>query len=177
MVATLICPTSCGFVWVAALEIVRETTKTLRRENREGTAKFRARSMQECYKRFNKVFEDRSEQFAVVFSNFRRKYQLSENCLAAGIRERRTRSKSILKNSVFKTGRKCHLRYKLNIPLQTAKDAIIAILKFRHYFRWRWTSLWGWQKRIHFSWLAKRRRSSHARQEKPKKLHGLCITK
>ena len=85
MVAPLICPMSCGFARVAALEIVRETTKTLRREYGEGTSKFRAWSIPECYKRFNKVFEDRSEQFAVVFSNFRRKYQLSENCLAAGI--------------------------------------------------------------------------------------------
>ena len=73
MVATLICPTSCGFARVAALEIVRETTKTLRRENGEGTAKFRARSMQECYKRFNKVFEDRSEQFAIEFLKFQKK--------------------------------------------------------------------------------------------------------
>ena len=109
MIANLICPTSCGFARVAALEIVRETSKTLRRENGEGTAKFRARSMQECYKRFKTVFEDRSEQFAVEFLKFRRKYQLSEKCLAAGNRERRTKRKSMLKNSVFKTGRKCHL--------------------------------------------------------------------
>lgn len=47
MVATLICPTSCGFSRVAAFTIVRKTTETLYRENEEGMAKFKARSMQE----------------------------------------------------------------------------------------------------------------------------------
>ena len=47
MVATLICPTSCGFSRVAALTIVRKTTETLYRENEGGMAKFKAHSMQE----------------------------------------------------------------------------------------------------------------------------------
>lgn len=73
MVATLICPTSCGFARTAALEIVKETTKTFRRENGEGTAKFRARSMQECYKRFNETSKERSEEFAIDFLKFQKK--------------------------------------------------------------------------------------------------------
>lgn len=73
MVATLICPTSCGFARVAALEIVRETTRTLQRENGEGTAKFRARLMQECYKQFEEAFEDRAEEFSIEFLKFQKK--------------------------------------------------------------------------------------------------------
>lgn len=73
MVATLICPTSCGFARVAALEIVRETTKTFKRENGEGTAKFKARLMQECYRQFNEVFKDRAEDFAIEFLKFQKK--------------------------------------------------------------------------------------------------------
>lgn len=73
MVATIISPTSCSFARTAALEIVKETTQTFRRENREGTAKFRAHSMQECYKQFNEVFKDRSEEFAIDFSKFQKK--------------------------------------------------------------------------------------------------------
>ena len=53
MVATIICLTSCGLSRVAALTIVRKTTETLYRENGEGMAKFKARSMQECYKQYN----------------------------------------------------------------------------------------------------------------------------
>ena len=73
MVATLICPTSCGFVRTAALEIVKETTQTFRWENGEGTAKFRACLMPECYKRFNEIFKERSEEFAIDFLKFQKK--------------------------------------------------------------------------------------------------------
>jgi len=73
MVATLICLTSCGFAWTAALEKVKETTQTFRRENGEGTAKFRAPSMQECYKQFNEIFKERSEEFAIDFLKFQKK--------------------------------------------------------------------------------------------------------
>ena len=55
---------------VAALEIVIETTKTFSREPGEGTAKLRARSMQQCYKQFNEVFKDRSEEFAIKFLKY-----------------------------------------------------------------------------------------------------------
>ena len=73
MVTTLIRPTSCGFARTAALEIVKETTQTFRQENGEVTAKFKARSMQECYKRFNEIFKDRSEEFTIDFPKFQKK--------------------------------------------------------------------------------------------------------
>ena len=73
MVATLICPTSCGFARVAAFEIVRETTRTLQRENGEGTTKLRARLMQECYKQFEEAFKDRAEEFSIEFLKLQKK--------------------------------------------------------------------------------------------------------
>lgn len=42
----------------------------------------------------------------LIFRNFKRKFQLSEICLAAGIQKGRTRRKGIWKHSVSKTGTK-----------------------------------------------------------------------
>lgn len=103
MVATLICPTSCGFARMAALEIVKEKTQTFRQENGEGTAKFRACSMQECYKRFNESFQG----VCYCFSEISKENTSSLRYIQPLESEKERREgKGTWQHSLFKTGTK-----------------------------------------------------------------------
>lgn len=80
-------------------------------------------------------------------------------------------------NSVWITGSNWRSWKKVNILLQTAKDAVIAMPKFKLYFQSGQISFREEQNRIHFSLLEKNWRSSHARQGKLKLLQDLCTIK
>ena len=173
MVATLVCPTSCGFARVAALEIVREASKTFRRENGEGTAKFRARSMQECFKRYNEVFKERSEEFAIDFLKFQKKMPALRDLFSSWNPRKKAEKEKYLETFAIQNWEKMAPTLKSEHSFANCKGC------YHHYpqIQALLPGLWEWQRRIHFLLLAKRRRSSHARQGKPNKLRGLCMIK
>jgi len=133
MVATLICPTSCGFARTAALEIVKETTQTFRRENGKGTAKFRARSMLECYKRFNEIFKERSEEFDIDFLKFQKKIPALRDMFSRCKPRRKDEKEKYLETFSIKNWKEMARAEKTSIRFQTAKGAIIAKLRFKLY--------------------------------------------
>ena len=56
--ATFLCPRSCGFARVAALELGRQVAAELVKEEKEGQAKFCAHKLQGHYKRYTELFKD-----------------------------------------------------------------------------------------------------------------------
>jgi len=73
MAGTFLCPNTCGFAKIAALEISRERSSLIRREKGESNTKYQARLKQEMYKEFNDTFTDTMDRFSVQFLQFHKK--------------------------------------------------------------------------------------------------------
>lgn len=73
MSGTFLCPSTCGFAKVAALELSRKTAGSMRKEPGEGSSKFQARVKQEVFKEYNIVFSECREQFSLDFLKFHKK--------------------------------------------------------------------------------------------------------
>ncbi|XP_031553138.1 uncharacterized protein LOC116290271, partial [Actinia tenebrosa] len=74
MSGTFLCPNSCGFAKVAALEIARTTV--LIREQGESSTKYKAHLKTEQYNKFKSIFSsDDWERFSIDFIKFHKKLQ------------------------------------------------------------------------------------------------------
>lgn len=71
--ATFLCLRSCGFARVAALVLGRKVSAELFKEEKEGQAKFCARTLQEHYKRYTELFKAEEGSFRIDFAKFRKK--------------------------------------------------------------------------------------------------------
>jgi len=75
MSGTFLCPNSCGFARVAALEISRKTTNLIRKETGESNTKYQARLKQEVFKKFQSTFEHCNDKFNIDFMQFNKRIQ------------------------------------------------------------------------------------------------------
>lgn len=73
MAGTFLCPNTCGFGKIVALELSRKVGNSLPREKGEGNTKYHARLLQEQYKQFKCVFNVVEENFDVDFRKFTKK--------------------------------------------------------------------------------------------------------
>ena len=89
--------------------------------------------MQECYKRFNEVFKDRSEEFAIDFSKFQKKIPALRDMFSRWNPKRKDEKERYLETFSIKNWNEMARVEKKNICFQTAKGAIIAMLKFKLY--------------------------------------------
>ena len=64
MAASLLNPLTCGFVKVAAWEAIMKSPK-LKRDDKEGSAKYKARGLQGQYQEFKDLFADRGQEFTL----------------------------------------------------------------------------------------------------------------
>ena len=73
--STFLCPSSCGFAKVAALELGRRVNAEVLRDGKEGQAKFRARKLQEHYKQYVELFkgQEGNNYFSIDINKFRKK--------------------------------------------------------------------------------------------------------
>lgn len=73
MSGTFLCPNTCGFARVVALELSRKTAGSLRKQQGESSTKFQARVKQEIFKEFNIAFSECGEQFLIDSLKFHKK--------------------------------------------------------------------------------------------------------
>lgn len=73
MAGTFLCPNTCGFGKILALELSREAGNSLLREKGESNTKFRARILQEQYRQFKSVFSIVEDNFNLDFHKFTKK--------------------------------------------------------------------------------------------------------
>ena len=71
--STFLCSSSCGFAKVVALELGRRVNAEVLRDGKEGQAKFRARKLQEHYKRYVELFKEQEGSFSIDINKFRKK--------------------------------------------------------------------------------------------------------
>jgi len=73
MVGTFLCPNTCGFAKIVAVEVARETSSSMRREKGESNTRYQARLKQEMFKKYNDTFSDSVERFSIDFLQFHKK--------------------------------------------------------------------------------------------------------
>ena len=73
MAGTFLCPNTCGFAKVLAVEVARQISSSIVRDPGESSTKFQARLKQEVFKAYNTAFSDCREQFSIDFVKFHKK--------------------------------------------------------------------------------------------------------
>ena len=68
------CASTCGFGKVVALELSRETCKSLRRVAGEGDAKYKTSVNQEQYRQFRSLFASVVNNFEIDYTKFTKKF-------------------------------------------------------------------------------------------------------
>ena len=74
MSGTFLCPNSCGFAKVVAIEVAREVGSLTKKESKESETKYHARLKQEQYNQYTKDFSEvAKEKFRIDFASFNKK--------------------------------------------------------------------------------------------------------
>ena len=73
MSGTFLCPNTCGFRKIVALELSKEIGKSLPRAHGKGNSKYKARVLQEQYRQFKSFFEPVSGNFDIDYKQFTKK--------------------------------------------------------------------------------------------------------
>ena len=74
MSGTFLCPNSCGFAKVVAVEISREAAGLVKKAENESATKYCARIKQKQYNMFNSEFSEvGNNKFLIDFANFQKK--------------------------------------------------------------------------------------------------------
>lgn len=74
MAGTFLCPNSCGFAKVVAIQVAREADSSVKKESKESDTKYRARLKQEQYKQYTNEFAEITQgNFNMDFTRFHKK--------------------------------------------------------------------------------------------------------
>lgn len=73
MAGTFLCPNTCGYGKIVALELSREAGKSLPRKKGESNTRFRARMLHEQHQQFKSTFSIVEEGFNLDFNKFTKK--------------------------------------------------------------------------------------------------------
>ena len=73
MAGTFLCPNTCGFPKIVAVELSRDIQYRVPREKSESKAKYQTRLLQQLYKKYQAIFGDVGDNFDIGYSQFIKK--------------------------------------------------------------------------------------------------------
>ena len=134
MAGTFLCPNTCGFGKIVALELSRKVGNSLPREKGEGNTKYHARLLQEQYNQFKSFFNVVEENFDIDFRKFTKKLPSLRDAINKW-NYRKAEEKTYLDTFSCANCQKLPDTRKRSTPFQTARVQHYDMQIFRHYFQ------------------------------------------